>query len=205
MRRRRRRPGAVGAWRSPAARDPLPERASPASMPVAASSALVAASVGLMASSSSSPGALGGGVTLAGDPRSRLAVPVYSGQACERRAVCHHIQLSASSALGENALRPRRLFMSAKGARAYDLRRWSCSPRRPGSVEIDPPACPPRSPRPHPRPPRAARCGGCCWRPACSRWSRVLVSYATAMLEPSNSSLGIRSVEWLRDHGAAGW
>jgi hypothetical protein len=32
----------------------------------------------------------------------------------------------------------------------------------------------------------------------------VLFSYATAMLEPSNSSLGIRSVEWLRDHGAAG-
>ncbi len=28
-------------------------------------------------------------------------------------------------------------------------------------------------------------------------------SYVTAMLEPSNSSLGIRSVEWLRDHGAA--
>ncbi len=32
----------------------------------------------------------------------------------------------------------------------------------------------------------------------------VLVSYIFAMLEPSNSSLGIRSVEWLRDHGAAG-
>jgi hypothetical protein len=32
----------------------------------------------------------------------------------------------------------------------------------------------------------------------------VLVSYAATMLEPSNSSLGIRSVEWLRDHGAAG-
>jgi hypothetical protein len=32
----------------------------------------------------------------------------------------------------------------------------------------------------------------------------VLVSYAAAMLAPSNSSLGIRSVEWLRDHGAAG-
>ena len=31
----------------------------------------------------------------------------------------------------------------------------------------------------------------------------VLVSYVTTMLEPSNSSLGIRSVEWLRDHGAA--
>jgi hypothetical protein len=29
-------------------------------------------------------------------------------------------------------------------------------------------------------------------------------SYATSMLGPSNSSLGIRSVEWLRDHGAAG-
>jgi hypothetical protein len=32
----------------------------------------------------------------------------------------------------------------------------------------------------------------------------ALVSYVAAMLEPSNSSLGIRSVEWLRDHGAAG-
>ncbi len=32
----------------------------------------------------------------------------------------------------------------------------------------------------------------------------VVVSYAASMSEPSNSSLGIRSVEWLRDHGAAG-
>ncbi|HEV3321592.1 MAG TPA: hypothetical protein VG147_05305 [Solirubrobacteraceae bacterium] len=32
----------------------------------------------------------------------------------------------------------------------------------------------------------------------------VLASYVSTMLEPSNSSLGIRSVEWLRDHGAAG-
>ena len=32
----------------------------------------------------------------------------------------------------------------------------------------------------------------------------ALLSYASTMLEPSNSSLGIRSVEWLRDHGAAG-
>lgn len=32
----------------------------------------------------------------------------------------------------------------------------------------------------------------------------VLVSYASAMSEPSNSSLGIRTVEWLRDNGAAG-
>src|SRR5271167_3093090 len=32
----------------------------------------------------------------------------------------------------------------------------------------------------------------------------ALVSYTVTMLEPSNSSLGIRSVEWLRDHGAAG-
>src|ERR1035438_3551059 len=29
-------------------------------------------------------------------------------------------------------------------------------------------------------------------------------SYVDTMAEPSNSSLGIRSVEWLRDHGAAG-
>ena len=29
-------------------------------------------------------------------------------------------------------------------------------------------------------------------------------SYVETMAEPSNSSLGIRSVEWLRDHGAAG-
>jgi hypothetical protein len=48
------------------------------------------------------------------------------------------------------------------------------------------------------------------------RWRRVVVaaclaallpafiSYTFTMLEPSNSSLGIRSVEWLRDHGAAG-
>jgi hypothetical protein len=32
----------------------------------------------------------------------------------------------------------------------------------------------------------------------------AVVSYADAMLAPSNSSFGIRSVEWLRDHGAAG-
>jgi hypothetical protein len=32
----------------------------------------------------------------------------------------------------------------------------------------------------------------------------ALISYTATMLEPSNSSLGIRSVEWLRDHGAAG-
>jgi hypothetical protein len=30
------------------------------------------------------------------------------------------------------------------------------------------------------------------------------ISYFATMLEPSNSSFGIRSVEWLRDHGAAG-
>jgi Phosphodiester glycosidase len=30
------------------------------------------------------------------------------------------------------------------------------------------------------------------------------ISYAYAMSQPSNSALGIRSVEWLRDHGAAG-
>jgi len=33
----------------------------------------------------------------------------------------------------------------------------------------------------------------------------VVVSYATTMLGPSNSSLTIRSFEWLRDHGAAGF
>jgi hypothetical protein len=32
----------------------------------------------------------------------------------------------------------------------------------------------------------------------------ALISYAATMLKPSDSSLGIRSVEWLRDHGAAG-
>jgi hypothetical protein len=32
----------------------------------------------------------------------------------------------------------------------------------------------------------------------------TLFSYALTMNEPSNSSLGIRTVEWLRDHGAAG-
>jgi hypothetical protein len=32
----------------------------------------------------------------------------------------------------------------------------------------------------------------------------VAFSYLNTMTEPSNSSLGIRSVEWLRDHGAAG-
>ena len=32
----------------------------------------------------------------------------------------------------------------------------------------------------------------------------VVFSYVTTMLEPSNSSIGVRSVEWLRDHGAAG-
>ena len=31
----------------------------------------------------------------------------------------------------------------------------------------------------------------------------VLFSYVTTMLRPSNSSMGIRTVEWLRDHGAA--
>src|SRR5581483_439811 len=30
------------------------------------------------------------------------------------------------------------------------------------------------------------------------------VSYLTTIGEPSNSTVGIRSVEWLRDHGAAG-
>jgi hypothetical protein len=32
----------------------------------------------------------------------------------------------------------------------------------------------------------------------------AVFSYVDTMAEPSNSSLGIRSVEWLRDHGAAG-
>jgi Phosphodiester glycosidase len=32
----------------------------------------------------------------------------------------------------------------------------------------------------------------------------VVFSYVGTMAEPSNSSLGVRSVEWLRDHGAAG-
>jgi hypothetical protein len=32
----------------------------------------------------------------------------------------------------------------------------------------------------------------------------VLASYAGTVVEPSNSSLGIRTVEWLRGHGAAG-
>jgi len=32
----------------------------------------------------------------------------------------------------------------------------------------------------------------------------VLFSYVAAITGPSNSSLGVRSVEWLRDHGAAG-
>jgi hypothetical protein len=32
----------------------------------------------------------------------------------------------------------------------------------------------------------------------------VLVSYAGVVLQTSNSSLGIRTVEWLRDHGARG-
>ncbi|MBV8990246.1 MAG: hypothetical protein JO372_16980 [Solirubrobacterales bacterium] len=32
----------------------------------------------------------------------------------------------------------------------------------------------------------------------------ALVSYAASMAQPSNSSLGIRTVEWLRDHGARG-
>src|SRR5271167_1573833 len=31
----------------------------------------------------------------------------------------------------------------------------------------------------------------------------VVLSYVDTMAQPSNSSLGIRSVEWLRDHGAA--
>jgi hypothetical protein len=65
---------------------------------------------------------------------------------------------------------------------------------------------PTHPPRPAGRPPYGAR----------QRLRRVLVaacllalvpvvfSYATAMLQPSDSSLGIRSVEWLRDHGAAG-
>jgi hypothetical protein len=32
----------------------------------------------------------------------------------------------------------------------------------------------------------------------------VVFSYVSTMAEPSNSSLGVRTVEWLRDHGAAG-
>ena len=31
----------------------------------------------------------------------------------------------------------------------------------------------------------------------------IVYSYVSTMLQPSNSSLGIRTVEWLRDHGAA--
>ena len=31
----------------------------------------------------------------------------------------------------------------------------------------------------------------------------ILYSYASTMMQPSNSSLGVRTVEWLRDHGAA--
>ena len=45
-------------------------------------------------------------------------------------------------------------------------------------------------------------------RPLRARRLLVLVpaaiSYVTTIAEPSNSTLGIRSVEWLRDHGAAG-
>ena len=56
-------------------------------------------------------------------------------------------------------------------------------------------------------------------RPAPARWRRVrrvagfaallalipaAVSYLGAVTQPSNSSLGIRTVEWLRDHGARG-
>lgn len=63
--------------------------------------------------------------------------------------------------------------------------------------------------------PRPRRAGGAWGATPVRRVRRVLVaaaliglvpvafSYAGAMTEPSNSSLGIRSVEWLRDNGAA--
>jgi hypothetical protein len=64
---------------------------------------------------------------------------------------------------------------------------------------------------------RAFRTGGA--EPAGSSWRRArrvllaaavvvlvpaAISYLTTIAEPSNSTFGIRSVEWLRDHGAAG-
>src|SRR5581483_9706604 len=53
-----------------------------------------------------------------------------------------------------------------------------------------------------------ARRGGDGARSTSQRVRRVLlaaaVSYLTTIGEPSNSTVGIRSVEWLRDHGAAG-
>ncbi len=39
---------------------------------------------------------------------------------------------------------------------------------------------------------------------ACVALIAALVSYAHAMLQPSNSSLGIRTVEWIRDNGLRG-
>jgi hypothetical protein len=61
---------------------------------------------------------------------------------------------------------------------------------------------PPRSPRL--RPPAGPRlrrialvAAGAALLPAC-------FSYVSTMAQPSDSSIGIRSVEWLRDHGAAG-
>ncbi len=73
--------------------------------------------------------------------------------------------------------------------------------------------------RPLSVPPRVTEPAGRRRRPAPPvrrRWRRVLtlaallallpglVSYAAMLTQPSDSSLGIRSVEWLRDHGARG-
>jgi len=62
----------------------------------------------------------------------------------------------------------------------------------------------PRPARPAPTSParrlRRAALAGCALVLAAAA-----VSYANAIVAPSNSSLGIRSVEWLRDNGAAAW
>ncbi len=70
-----------------------------------------------------------------------------------------------------------------------------------GSLAARPPrrAAPPRS-----SPPRAARVRRVLATACVIVLAPALVSYVSALLEPSNSSLGIRSVEWLRNHGAGG-
>ncbi len=78
-----------------------------------------------------------------------------------------------------------------------------------GATQITPPVFRARGDRrvghpPVSRPPRAARVRRMALLAAALCLIPALVSYVTTMTEPSNSSLGIHTVEWMRDNGARG-